>query len=306
MAKEPGKGKGMGKGQVRSVADLLDYKQKDIMTTWLANIRALAGTRTMELMTAGQLEKQAADFLRVITDAFRSEVYDDMEHPSMRPSVQMLKEISASRAQQGFTASETATFIFSLQDAIMEYLQVEIGDNPELLNQELIKMSKIIVKMGLLTFETFAVTRDDVIGQQTRSIMELSTPALRVWDEVLLLPLIGTFDTPRAQQMMETVLQVIVDTESRVLLLDVTGVPVMLDVTGVPVMDTKTASHLLKTVEACRMLGCEVIMTGISPTTAQTMTKLDIELAIVKTVGTLRAGMVEAYKVIGKEVVARS
>lgn len=297
MAKEPGKEKGMGKGMVRSVAELLDLRQKEIMVTWLANIRALAGTRTKELMTAGQLDIQATDFLRVITEAFRSEVYDDMEHPSMRPSVQMLKEISASRAQQGFTASETATFIFSLQDAIMEYLQIEIGDNPELLNKEIIKMSKIIVKMGLLTFETFAVTREEVIGQQARSIMELSTPALRVWDEVLLLPLIGTFDTPRAQQMMETVLQVIVDTESRVLLLDVTGVPVM---------DTKTASHLLKTVEACRMLGCDVIITGISPSTAQTMTKLSIELAIVKTMGTLRAGMVEAYKLIGREVVMRS
>ena len=293
MAKEPG----MGKGMVRSVAELLDLRQKEIMVTWLANIRALAGTRTTELMTAGQLDIQATDFLRVITEAFRSEVYDDMEHPSMRPSVQMLKDISASRAQQGFTASETATFIFSLQDAIMEYLQIEIGDNPELLNKEIVKMSKIIVKMGLLTFEIYATTREEVIGQQARSIMELSTPALRVWDEVLLLPLIGTFDTPRAQQMMEIVLQVIVDTESRVLLLDVTGVPVM---------DTKTASHLLKTVEACRMLGCDVIITGISPSTAQTMTKLTIELAIVKTMGTLRAGMVEAYKLVGKEVVARS
>jgi len=293
MAKEPG----MGKGMVRSVAELLDLRQKEIMVTWLANIRALAGTRTTELMTAGQLDIQATDFLRVITEAFRSEVYDDMEHPSMRPSVQMLKDISASRAQQGFTASETATFIFSLQDAIMEYLQIEIGDNPELLNKEIVKMSKIIVKMGLLTFEIYATTREEVIGQQARSIMELSTPALRVWDEVLLLPLIGTFDTPRAQQMMEIVLQVIVDTESRVLLLDVTGVPVM---------DTKTASHLLKTVEACRMLGCDVIITGISPSTAQTMTKLSIELAIVKTMGTLRAGMVEAYKLVGKEVVARS
>jgi len=291
MAKEPGKGK------VRSVADLLDYKQKDIMVTWLANIRALAGTRTMELMTARQLETQVKDFLRVITEAFRSEVYGDMEHPSIRPSAQMLKEISASRAQQGFTPSETASFIFSLQDAILEYLQTEMGDNPELLNQEIVKVNKMAIQMGLLTFETYAITREEVIGQQTRSIMELSTPTLRVWDEMLLLPLIGTFDTPRAQQMMELVLQAIVDTESRVLLLDVTGVPVM---------DTKTSSHLLKTVEACRMLGCDVIITGISPATAQTMTKLSIDLAIVKTMGTLRAGIGEALKLLGREVVSRS
>jgi len=293
MAKEQGK----EKGRARSVAELLDYKQKDIMVTWLANIRALAGTRTMELMTARQLETQVKDFLRVITEAFRSEVYGDMEHPSIRPSAQMLKEISASRAQQGFTPSETASFIFSLQDAILEYLQTEMGDNPELLNQEIVKVNKMAIQMGLLTFETYAITREEVIGQQTRSIMELSTPTLRVWDEMLLLPLIGTFDTPRAQQMMELVLQAIVDTESRVLLLDVTGVPVM---------DTKTSSHLLKTVEACRMLGCDVIITGISPATAQTMTKLSIDLAIVKTMGTLRAGIGEALKLLGKEVVARS
>jgi len=137
---------------------------------------------------------------------------------------------------------------------------------------------------------------EERVAQQSRSIMELSTPVITVWDEVVLLPLIGVIDTTRAQLMMERLLQGIVDSQSRV---------AILDVTGVPTIDASVAQHLLETVSAAKMLGAEVVIAGIRPEAAQTMTKLGIDLSAVRTCGNLRRGIAQAIAMVGKQVTSR-
>ena len=128
------------------------------------------------------------------------------------------------------------------------------------------------------------------IRKQSEAIMEMSTPVIKVWNKVLMLPMVGAVDTSRAQQMTEKLLESVVQSEAEVALLDVTGVPVI---------DTSVARNLLKAVDAARMLGAEVIVTGFSPEAAQTLAQLGVDFSALRTRGSLQAGLREAFAMVG-------
>ncbi|MCG6188268.1 STAS domain-containing protein [Maribellus maritimus] len=125
------------------------------------------------------------------------------------------------------------------------------------------------------------------IVQQQEDLLELSSPVTKVWDNVLILPVIGTLDSQRTQIMMENLLQKIVETGCTI---------AILDITGVPTVDTQVANHLLKTVTAARLLGADCIISGISPAIAQTIVHLGIDLSSIKTKATLQDAMLFAMK----------
>jgi rsbT co-antagonist protein RsbR len=134
------------------------------------------------------------------------------------------------------------------------------------------------------------------IADQRQTITELTTPVIQVWDGILALPLVGSLDTARAQDMTEAMLEKIVQTGSEI---------VLLDITGVPVVDTSVAKHLLETVAAARLLGADVLIVGLTTRIAMTLVHLGLDLGGVTTRSTLAKGLDLAFRRLGLQVVPR-
>jgi rsbT co-antagonist protein RsbR len=136
----------------------------------------------------------------------------------------------------------------------------------------------------------------NLIAEQRQTITELQTPVIQVWQGILALPIVGSLDTARAQEMNELLLNRIVETGSDI---------VILDITGVPVVDTAVSKHLLETVAAARLLGAEVLIVGLSTRTALTLVQLGLDLSHITTRTTLAKGLELAFDRLGLEVVPK-
>ena len=142
---------------------------------------------------------------------------------------------------------------------------------------------------------THTNNNQEMIAAQRATISELETPVIEIWDGVLALPIVGTVDTVRAQNMTESLLLKIVETKSEI---------VILDITGVPIVDTSVSRHLLETISAARLLGAEVLLVGLSARTAMTLVHLGLDLAGVTTRTTMAKGLQLAFARLGLEVVS--
>jgi rsbT co-antagonist protein RsbR len=158
-------------------------------------------------------------------------------------------------------------------------------------------LTKIIKLDTELAITTYIAAGETVISRQTREIMEISTPVVQVWTGVVAAPLIGTLDTERAQQFTERLLERIVEMRASIALVDITGVPTM---------DTRTAQHLTEAISAVRLLGAQVILTGVRPAIAQTLVHLGIDLSSVATRPSLEAGLRLALDMLDLQVVSRA
>jgi rsbT co-antagonist protein RsbR len=145
----------------------------------------------------------------------------------------------------------------------------------------------LLDKLGLFTTEVYQRSREEVIRRQQAEMLELSTPVVQLWEGIVALPLIGTLDSERTTVVMETLLQMIVETHSEL---------AIIDITGVPTVDTLVAQYLLKTVAAARLMGADCIISGIRPQIAQTMVHLQIDLSTVTTKATMAEALRFALK----------
>ncbi len=245
-----------------------------------------------DLMSNEDLRVQSIELIDTLLHTLNEGNSTQVESQDFEPVFEILAGISLSRARQGYTPRETATFIFSLKDALFSVLGENITDL-SLLNQELLEVSKLIDSLGIVTFETFIQGREEVILRQTDEIAEISTPIIRVWDGIIALPIIGTLDSARTQIVMENLLVEIVNSESSI---------AILDISGVPAVDSLVAQHLIKTVSATRLMGAECIISGIRPEIAQTIVHLGIDLSSIITKATLASALRQAFTMLQLEV----
>jgi rsbT co-antagonist protein RsbR len=204
-----------------------------------------------------------------------------------------LDALSHTRAQQGRTAGETSVFVLALKKPLFALLQRRLGDDAAGLVSALWTISTLVDQLAQRTVTSHQQSREDVIRRQQQELLELSTPVIKLWDGVLAVPMIGTLDSSRTQIVMETLLEKIVETESSL---------AIIDITGVPTVDTLVAQHLLKTVSAIRLMGADCIISGIRPQIAQTIVHLGISLDGVSTRATLASALSLALSRTGHTV----
>jgi rsbT co-antagonist protein RsbR len=267
-----------GSSQARMAANMTDHQEK-VVGRWSELVAAGLRGRSSAVEVRRELEDIYSLVLRVMPGA------DEHAAGELRAA---LAELSRSRARNGFTPGETALAVFALKDAVYEL----VADAAELI-PEFLAFSRLIDNLGLHTFEIYAATRERIISDQTTSMMELSTPVVRLWDGIIAVPLVGTLDSARTQLVMEKLLETLVATGAD---------HAVLDITGVPTVDTEVAQHLLKTVNAARLLGAECTISGIRPQVAQTIVALGIEFGDIATKATLADALAHALKRAGLKV----
>jgi rsbT co-antagonist protein RsbR len=274
---------------------LIDQQGDAIVADWRARLLAFGGSYAGGLTSAADLHTEMKDLLGGLQQA--------MAEPETGPGMgvgpalaQVLRAASQVRAARGFSPEESVLFVQTCKDAVIASLgstgQADAAG--QLARQDL--FTRLIDRCVMVLVSSFVAAREEVIRSQAESLREMSTPVITLWESILLLPLVGIIDSVRARQVSERLLEAIGRTEAAVTLIDVTGVPVM---------DTSVARHILKTVAAAEMLGTQVVLTGISPNTAQTMVKLGIDLSAVPTRGSLKAGVALALTLTRRQVVDR-
>jgi len=267
--------KGVQSSKAGSLSEVLANHDGVVLEDWIKEMSM--ATRRGDLMKESELRGQCSRFLKLLRDGIDSG-NSELDSAPWQPLREHLTEISRSRVQQGFTPSETATFVLSVKKPLFVALRQQIGNDAGTLATELWQATELIDALGLYTTEVYLKMREEIIRRQQEEMLELSTPVVKLWDGILALPIIGTLDSARTQVVMETLLESIVTTNSRV---------AIIDITGVPTVDTIVAQHLLKTVTAARLMGADCIISGVRPQIAQTIVHLGIDLLDVTTKATL-------------------
>jgi rsbT co-antagonist protein RsbR len=268
---------GRTSGAAAALAQLLTRHRDDLVADWAA----AQSTVGRGGGSAADLRRQGGEFVDLLGAAIRTggDAVDGRAFDDVRG---YLDDLSRTRAQQGYSPSETATVVFALKAPLFTRLRAEAAD-AESLGEQIWSATLLLDALGLYTTEVHQRGREELIQRQQQDMLELSTPVVALWDGVLALPMIGTLDSSRTQVVMETLLQRIVETGADI---------AIIDITGVPTVDTLTAQHLLKTVTAARLMGAECIISGIRPQIAQTIVHLGVDLGNVVT----KASMADAFR----------
>ncbi|GAA2142089.1 STAS domain-containing protein [Nocardioides koreensis] len=270
--------------------DLLRESREDVLVRWARLVERNLGDR----LTAAELDHDIREIFDLLLAGAGTDAAGALSGASYDELRSLLAELSSTRARQGFSPTETAISIFALKEAVLGVLEAHEDLRGY---QAFANLSRLVDDLGLFMLESYAAARDRVIAEQAETLLELATPVVKLWDGVVALPLVGTLDSARTQVVMEALLQALVDTGSE---------HAIIDITGVPAVDTQVAQHLLKTVQAARLLGADCIISGIRPQIAQTVVGLGIEFGDIHTKASLSDALLLALRRSGFDLVPRN
>lgn len=279
---------------MNTLRSLLQDAQSQLLEQWLAYQLQLPASRRGSLRE-GELREQSRQFLSRFIEAVGRSEGGNIREEAWAEVRDLLTALSKSRAQQGFTPTETALFVFSLKQPMFEHLSGSGEAGNDVLDR-VWRLNRLLDDLGLYTTEMYQRGRESIIQKQQQELLDLSTPVVKLYEQILALPLIGTLDSERTQVVMENLLDGIIAHEARI---------AIIDITGVPAVDTLVAQHLMKTIAAARLMGAECILSGIRPQIAQTIVHLGVDLGDIMTKATLADALVMALQRTGHVVVRK-
>src|SRR6266478_5190280 len=248
-------------------------------------VRRIAESKLLAAMTREEIFAEATS------------VYDNyvavLESGSVEALQAYARDLSERIIPRGVETHEVVGIVLLLRDVLARSLFKKYQSDFGLLNRVLDAYEPAANRIANTVAVSFVQERERIIRQQQEAIRELSTPVLPVRERLLILPIIGVIDPQRARQLTEQLLRGIRVNRAKV---------VVIDITGVPAMDASVANHLVQTVEASRLLGATVIVTGLSAEIAQTLVNIGVDLGKMNTVGDLQGGIEEAERLLGYKV----
>ena len=275
----------MGDNSVALLRELVAHLRQNrtqLREEWATRIREA------ELLTAMSQEE-------IFSEA--TSVYDNYVEVLETGSVEALqayaRDLSERIIARGVEMHEVLGIVLLLRDVLARSLFKKYQTDPDLLHRVLDAYEPAVNRIANTVGVSFVEQRERIIRQQQEAIRELSTPVLQVRERLLILPIIGVIDSQRARQLTEQLLRGIRNTRAKV---------VVVDITGVPAIDSAVANHLVQTVEASRLMGASVIITGLSSEIAQTLVTIGVDLSKMNAVGDLQGGIEEAERQLGYRV----
>ncbi|MEJ5362378.1 MAG: STAS domain-containing protein [Spirochaetota bacterium] len=260
-----------------------------LLKSWISNLKNVS-KETKNLLSAIEIENQATNFMEVLVDACKSNV-TDLSSSSWNGVRDFLINLSKNWAAKSVSAGLVARFVMSFKQSLFEAIFKQLETDQ--VNAITWAANVMFDELGLFVIETYQKSREDIIKRQQQELLELSTPVVKIWNGILVLPLIGVLDSARTNVVLENLLQSIVETESSV---------AIIDITGVPMVDTLVAQHLIKTNAAARLMGTQCVISGIRPQIAQTMVHLGVTFSDVITKATLSDALAYAFTLLGYTV----
>jgi len=270
-------------GLLRELVALLRQNRTQLREEWA---RRITDARLLTAMTKEEIFSEATS------------VYDNYVEVLETGSVEALQAYARNLSERviprGVETNEVLGIVLLLRDVLARSLFKKYQADFELLNRVLDAYEPAANRIANTVGVSFVQERERIIRQQQEAIRELSTPVLQVRERLLILPIIGVIDSQRARQLTEQLLRGIRNNRAKV---------VVVDITGVPAIDSTVANHLVQTVEASRLMGASVIITGLSSEIAQTLVTIGVDLSKMNAVGDLQGGIEEAERLLGYKLI---
>lgn len=276
-----------------AVTDANDLLLNELVDHLRHNRPELRDRWARRITEAHLLTTMSHDEMVTETEAVYDNYVDVLETGSVNALRAYARDLSERIIPRGVQTDEVVGIVLLLRDVLARSLFEKYREDPAMLNRVLDVYEPAANRIANTVAVSFVDERERVIRQQQVSLRELSTPALPVRERLLILPIIGVLDKERAGQLTEQLLKAIREHRAKV---------VVMDITGAAEVDAVVANHLVRTVDASRLMGASVIITGVSPTNAQTLVTLGVDLSKMNTVGDLQGGLEEAERQLGYTV----